>query len=223
MCIVWQKQTHCTRDVVGCPCMKSQDGQMKMQLADRLKLWKEYCEKLLNAENVWDGLLEVEQNVGPVKEITVEEVRTAISKQKNGKAPGPSGVPIEAIRLCNVESVLAKIGNDMMNGEGMPNSWRRSVLIPLYKGKGDAKECTSYRSLKMLEHAMKVLERVFEERIRQIVEINEIQMGFMPGKGTIDAIFAVRQIIEKYGKVSEKSCISLLLIWKRLLIVFPEK
>ena len=56
----------------------------------------------------------------------------------------------------------------------------------------------------MLEHAMKVLERLFEERIRERVEINEIQMGFMPGKGTIDAIFAVRQLMEKYGKIGKE-------------------
>ncbi|XP_076799918.1 uncharacterized protein LOC143445012 [Clavelina lepadiformis] len=137
-----------------------------------------------------DNTLKSKENVGPVKEITVQEVGRAMYKTKIGKASGPSCVPIEAIRLCNVESILAKIGNGMMNGEGMPASWRKSVLVPLYKGKGDVKEYTSYRSLKMLEHAMKVLERVFEERIRERVEISEIQMGFMPGKGTMDAMFA---------------------------------
>ena len=37
-----------------------------------------------------------------------------------------SGVPIDAIRLCNVEGTLARIGNDMMNGEGKPTRWRKS-------------------------------------------------------------------------------------------------
>ena len=87
------------------------------------------------------------------------------------KAAGPSGVSIDAIRLRNVEGTLAKIGNGMMNGEGMPTSWRKSVLIPLYKGKGDAKEYTSCRSLKMLEYAMEVLERVLEERIREKLKL----------------------------------------------------
>ena len=194
----------CKRDVVGCPCMRCEDGKLRMQLKDMLKLWKDYCENLLNEENLWDNTLEVEKNVGPVKVITVEEVRNAMGKLKKGKAAGPSGVPIDAIRLCNVEGTLAKIGNGMMNGEGMPTSWRKSVLIPLYKGKGDAKECTSYRSLKMLEHAMKVLERVFEERLCEKVKINEMQMDFLPRKGTIDAIFAVRQLIEKNGKIGKE-------------------
>ena len=97
----------CKRDIVGNPCMRSQDGQLQMQLADKLRLWKEYCEKLLNEENLWDNTLESKENVGPVKEITVQEVGRAMYKMKIGKAAGPSCVPIEAIRLCNVESMVA--------------------------------------------------------------------------------------------------------------------
>ena len=40
---------------------------------------------------------------------------------------------------------------------------------------------------------MKVVERIFEYRIRQQIEIDDMQFGFMKGKGTTDAIFMVRQ------------------------------
>jgi len=40
---------------------------------------------------------------------------------------------------------------------------------------------------------MKTLERVIGGIVRKIVKIDEMQFGFMPGKGTIDAIFIVRQ------------------------------
>ena len=53
-------------------------------------------------------------------------------------------------------------------------------------------ECGSYRGIKLLEHAMKVVERIFEHRIRQQIEI-DMQFGFMKGKGTTDAIFMARQ------------------------------
>ena len=46
---------------------------------------------------------------------------------------------------------------------------------------------------------MKVIERVFERRIREKVKIDAMQFGFMPGKGTTDAIFTVWQMQEKYG------------------------
>jgi len=45
-----------------------------------------------------------------------------------------------------------------------------------------------------LEHAMKVVERIFEHRIRQQIVIDDMQFGFMKGKGTIDAIFTTRQM-----------------------------
>jgi len=58
------------------------------------------------------------------------------------------------------------------------------VVLPIYKGKGDSMECGSYRGTKLLERAMKVVERIFEHRIQQQVEIDDMQFGFMKGKGT---------------------------------------
>jgi len=51
---------------------------------------------------------------------------------------------------------------------------------------------------------MKVTERVFEWRIKEKVKINTMQFGFMPGKGTTDAIFTVQQMQEKYGSKGKK-------------------
>ena len=55
-----------------------------------------------------------------------------------------------------------------------------------------------YWDSRLLEHAMKVFERVIEARVRKIVKIDSMQFGFMPGRGTTDAIFIVRQLQEKY-------------------------
>jgi len=66
------------------------------------------------------------------------------------------------------------------------------------KGKGDPMECGSYRGIKLLELAMKVVERIFEHRIRQQIEIDDMQFGFMKGKGTTDAIFMARQMQENF-------------------------
>ena len=68
-----------------------------------------------------------------------------------------------------------------------------------------AKRRGSYRSVKLLEHGMKVVERIFEKRLRKQIKIDEIQMRFIPQKGTIDAIFLVRQIMKKYDVQEAKS------------------
>ena len=48
-------------------------------------------------------------------------------------------------------------------------------VLPIYKGKGDRMECGSYRIIKLLEHAMKVVDRIFEHRIWQQIDIDDIQ------------------------------------------------
>jgi len=86
----------------------------------------------------------------------------------------------------------------------IPDDWKSSILLPVFKGKGDPMECGSYRVIKLLEHAMEVIERVFERRIREKVKVDAIQFGFMPGKGITDAIFTVQQMQEKYGCKGKK-------------------
>jgi hypothetical protein len=68
----------------------------------------------------------------------------------------------------------------------------------------DARDWGAYRGVKLLEHCMKIVERVFERRLREVVEVNDMQCGFMPGKGTIDALFMVRMLQEKYDRKKKK-------------------
>ena len=97
-----------------------------------------------------------------------------------------------------------KVANGLLEGEKMPDSWQLNDLIPTCKGKGDVKQCGSYRSMKLLEHGIKVVERMLKKRLRTAVNIDEMQMGFMPGKSTVDAIFSVRQVMEKYELAGKK-------------------
>ena len=85
----------------------------------------------------------------------------------------------------------------MLDGKGMPDEWQTTVLVPIFKGKGEVRNCSTYR-VKLLEHAMKIVERVLERRIRESVNIDSMQFGFMPGKGTTDALFVVRRMQEEY-------------------------
>ena len=55
-----------------------------------------------------------------------------------------------------------------------------------------------YSSLKLTEQVMEVLERIVDGLIRQMVSIDDSQFGFVPGRGTTDAIFVVRKLQEKY-------------------------
>jgi len=59
---------------------------------------------------------------------------------------------------------------------------------------------------KLLEHALKVVERIFKNRIWQQIDIDDMQFGVMKGKGTTDAISIVRQIQEKFRAIGKKLC-----------------
>ena len=115
---------------------------------------------------------------------------------------------------------------DLCNGivkEGsIPEDWKSSVLLPMYKGKGAPMECGSYRGIKLLEHGMKVVERIFEHRIQQQIDINDMQFGFLKRKGTTDAIFMARQMQENF-RVKGKKLYLVLWIRRKLLMGCQEK
>jgi len=82
-----------------------------------------------------------------------------------------------------------KIGEDLMmqlcqrvlDRNRIPDEWKTSVVVPIFQGKGDVINCGSYRGVKLLEHGMKIVERVLE-RIRSLINLDETQFGFMQDK-----------------------------------------
>jgi len=70
---------------------------------------------------------------------------------------------------------------------------------------------------------MKVVEKTFEHRIRQQIEIDDMQFELMKGKGTTDAIFMARQMQENFRVMKVRSYILVLWIWKKLWTGFQEK
>ena len=70
--------------------------------------------------------------------------------------------------------------------------------MPIFKGKGDVINFGSYRGVKLLEHGMKIIERVLEKRIRALVDFDKAQFSFRPGKRTTDALFLAQRLQEKH-------------------------
>jgi len=100
---------------------------------------------------------------------------------KRHKAPCVSGLSAEMIQAT--EGIGTQWLLDLCNGivkEGyIPEDWKSSVISPIYKWKCDPMECGSYRGIKL--HAMTVVERIFQHRIRQQIEVDDMQFGFMKG------------------------------------------
>jgi hypothetical protein len=190
------------RDVVGSGCVKDEHGRIVMEDDKLMETWRAYYDKLSNEEFPWnkDTLAEAGAVYGPHEQISVEEVRTAVKKMKNNKAAGPTGVVSDLVKAAGEAGIVwvTDMCNAVVKEGRIPADWSKSWMISVYKGKGDALECGSYRGIKLLEHVMKILERVIDNRVRKLVKIDDMQFGFMAGKGTTDAIFIVRQVQEKY-------------------------
>ena len=144
--------------------------------------------------------MRTEERERGVEDISGEEIRIGLRKMKKGKAQGLDDIPVEVWIALGNKGVefLVNFFNRLLRGEKMSDEWRRSVLVPLYKGKRNIKECGNYRGIKLMSHTMKLWERVIEARIRKKVTIAEQQFGFMPGRSTTDAIFCLRMLLEKW-------------------------
>ena len=81
---------------------------------------------------------------------------------KTGKAPGPPKVSLELIAASGGVGiqVMAEICQKVLDGFVMSIEWALSLGVPIFKGKGDISNCSCCTSVKLLEHGMKVVERV---------------------------------------------------------------
>ena len=181
---------------------------------------------MLNEEFDWrrDKLDKVEPVSGPAEEIKCSEVREAIAKSKSDKASGPSGVVSEMLKAAGEPGVqwVTSIFNGVIREGKIPADWRKSWLVNVYKGKGDALACGSYRGIKLLDQVMKILERVLEKKIRETVTLDEMQFGFRPGRGTIDEYLLFDRCRKSFWR-RKRSYGWLLWIWRRLSIECPER
>ena len=65
--------------------------------------------------------------------------------------------------------------------------------------KGNAKECSNYRTIVLISHGSKVMLKIVQARLQQYVnrELPDVQTGFRKGRGTRDQIANIRWIMEK--------------------------
>jgi hypothetical protein len=129
-----------------------------------------------------------------VRRIQEFEIKDALKRMKGGKTMGLDGIPIEVWRsLGDVAIVwLTKLFNLIFRSNKMPDEWRRSILVPIFKNMGDVQSCTNYRGIKLMSHTMKLWERIIEHRLRGVINVTENQFGFMPDRSTMEAIFLIR-------------------------------
>ncbi|KAL6517796.1 hypothetical protein OROMI_033497 [Orobanche minor] len=193
-----------TQDIGKVKCVKDSDQKVLVQDKEIKERWRSYFDTLFNGHQEQDirnlNIPSSMVNREFKRRIQKSEVTMALKKMGSKKAEEPDGIPIEVWRCLGERGIdwLTMLFNKIWRSNKMPSAWRKSILVPLYKNKGDVQDCSNYRGIKLMSHTMKLWERVIEQRIRKCVKITENQFGFMPGRSTMEAIYLIRQLMEHY-------------------------
>ena len=118
------------------------------------------------------------------------------------KASGGDGIPAELLQILKDDAVkvLHSICQQIWkisSPQQWPEDWKRSVFIPIPK-KGNAKECSNYRTTALISYASKVMLKILQARLQQYIsrELPDVQ-AFRKGRRTRDQIANIRWIMEK--------------------------
>ena len=125
---------------------------------------------------------------------------SAVSRLKGGKAPGTCGIMPEMLKAGGevVIEWLVKLFNELWGRGVAPRDWKSAIIVPIHK-KGSRLECTNYRGISLLSVVGEVFASVLNDRVKGLTEEGVIdeQGGFRSGRGCLDQIVAVKQVIEK--------------------------
>ena len=185
--------------------IKDRNGMDLTEAEDIKKRWQEYTEepykKDLHDPDNHDGVI---THLEP--DILECEVKWALESISTNKASGGDGIAVELFQILKDDAVkvLHSICQQIWKIQQWPQDWKRSLFIPIPK-KGNAKECSNYRTIAPISHVSKVILKILQARLQQYVncELPDVQAGFRKGRGTRDQVANIRWITEK-ARVPEK-------------------
>ncbi|XP_063430487.1 uncharacterized protein LOC134712639 [Mytilus trossulus] len=184
------------------PC-KSKDGKTLASESLQLERWTEHFNETLNAEHQADVPvieqfgMELDIDIG---EVSRDEIRKAILRLKNGKSPGLDAITAEMLK-ADIETsttMFHELFKHIWRHDTIPNDWAKGLIIKLLK-KGDQSDCNNWRGITLLSVPSKILLRVLLNRIDDAIDeiLRKEQAWFRSGRGCINHIFTIRNIIEQ--------------------------
>ena len=185
--------------------IRSKNGQLLTTDNEIKGRWVEHFSDLLNIETDADQEVLNELEQMPVDESLAEpfsedELDKAIKNMKPGKSPGPDGILPETIIHggCVLKNHLLTIFNFFWITEFIPSDLVNPNIAILFK-KGDRSQCGNYRGISLLSVVGKLIADMILQRLSILARnvYPESQQGYRAGRGTIDGIFTVRQLMEK--------------------------
>src|SRR5574337_1142766 len=176
--------------------IKERNGMDLREAEDIKKRWQEYTEELYKKD-----LHNSDNHIGVITHLEPDnlecEVKWALESITTDKATGGDEIPVELFQILKDDAVkvLHSICQQIWKTQLWPQDWKRLVFIPIPK-KGNAKECSNYRTIALISHISKVMLKILQVRLQQYVS-HDVQAGFRKGRGTRNQIANICWIIKK--------------------------
>lgn len=183
--------------------LRDKQGNLLTMGEQKLERWSEYFEELLNkpapeslqSPSTPRSILKV-KDTAP----TTREIREALEKLKNGKAPGNDNIYPEMLKASSdiIVEVLYPLLNEIWTSEEIPQKWKEGLIVKIPK-KGDLSLCTNWRGITLLNTINKIVASIIQTRISNAIDpvLRKEQAGFRPERSCIDHISTIRIIIEQ--------------------------
>ena len=136
-------------------------------------------------------------------DIEINEILSVISDLPNGKSPGSDGIVYEFIKYSpvNIITTICSLFNIILQTGNFPSQWCEAIISPLHK-KGSKRDPKNYRGISLLCVIGKLFTKVLNNRLVLWAErnnkIDDAQGAYRKGRSTIDHIFSLSAIIQKY-------------------------
>ena len=146
--------------------IKDRNDMDLTEAEDTKKRWQEYTEELykkdLHDPDNHDGMI---THLKP--DILECEVKWALGSITMNKASGGDRIPVELLQILKDDAVkvLDSICQHILKTRQRPQDWKRSVFNSIPK-KGNAKECSNYRTIAFISHASKVMFKILQARLQ---------------------------------------------------------
>ena len=180
--------------------------------------WQEYTEELYKKD-----LQDPDNHDGVITHLEPDilecEVKWPLGSITMNKASGSDGIPVELFQILKDDPVKVphSICQQIWKTQQWPQDWKRSVFIPIPK-KGNAKECSNYRTTALISHTSKVMLKILQVRLQQYMnqDLPDVQAGFRKDRGNRDEIANIHWIIKKAREFQKNIYLCLLTMPKSL-------
>ena len=178
-------------------------GRLLTTEAEQEARWAEHFSEILNRPpptidaEIQDPDIDLDVNTASPEK---EEIVAAILSLKNGKTPGQDNLNVELFKADPefAAQALQPLFAAIWEVKQQPDDWTEGVIVKIPK-KGALSNCNNWRGITLLSVPSKILAKLIIMRISEAVDqrLRKEQAGFRKGRGCMDQIFTLRNIIEQ--------------------------